>query len=333
MAYNKRTITEILNISDFFRRTAAAIQANLKRDPVAQVRILLTLMYVAGALSAVVVRDLFGVPTLLALAAIVILVPLVYMLLGLALEKADRTIKSQRRFVSMVAHELRGPMTVMQLDAELALYETKGAQSSQAIATRTEELMSAIRGDLDGLRQMSNIIKNLSLLTSAEYGPEHPEFATIDLSALLTRLANTIMRQLATERDIGILTENKVPVYVQANESQLEQIITNLLKNAVLYSPRGSTVVASAENGGETATMTIKDNGIGISPDDLPFVFEPFYRARSRDPAIQSEKGSGLGLAIVAALAKRNNAQITIESIVQKGTTVTLLFPAYTQPA
>ncbi len=279
---------------------------------------------VAGSAIALFAIYALGIPFLLALALTVLLIGIVYMSLSAALEKVSRILQSQRLFVSNIQHELRGPMSVMQIDGELALNNISLTELSEI---KSRELIGAVRADLEGLRQMSNIIKNLSLLVAQEYNAEKPEFKKLDLNILLERLCLAAEKLYADKKDIKIRVETEVPAFVQGNESALEQIVMNLLLNAVKYSPKGTTIVASTMSHDRGASLSIRDHGIGISEHDLPHILNPFYRATHSGNQTHNEKGTGLGLAIVAALAKQHQAIVTIASVLKKGTTVTLNFP------
>src|ERR1700682_1776588 len=109
----------------------------------------------------------------------------------------------------------------------------------------------------------------------------------------------------------------------------MERLITNLLSNGIKYTPAGGSVHVSIENGGDKVWMVVEDNGVGIAADNLPHIFDRFYRVPSADP----EKGLGLGLSFVAWIVKAHGGTIDVRSEIQKGTRFTVTLPASTAPA
>src|ERR1041385_7657995 len=133
-------------------------------------------------------------------------------------------------------------MSIMQLDSEAALRNISLTQLSDI---KSKELIGAINSDLDGLRQMSNIIKNLSLLSSQQYSGEQLPLAKVDLSALLDRLCAVAAKEYAYDKSIRVKVESAPAVNIMGNETALEQMVMNLLKNAIHYSAAGTSIVAS----------------------------------------------------------------------------------------
>ena len=116
-----------------------------------------------------------------------------------------------------------------------------------------------------------------------------------------------------------------MPLCILAAPELFGQILYNLTENAIKYTPEGGTIHVKAEQQGDTATITVKDNGIGIAPDDLPRIFDRFYRvdkARARQSG-----GNGIGLSLVKFLVKLFEGKISVESEVGKGTRFIVRFP------
>jgi signal transduction histidine kinase len=130
---------------------------------------------------------------------------------------------------------------------------------------------------------------------------------------------------LAAERNIRIVNRIK-PLTTAGNPETLVQIVTILLENAIKYSNPNSNIFIATEKDSSYALLHIRDEGIGISSDDLPHIFERFYRA---DQSRGSHAGYGLGLSIALQLATQNNVQLSVESIPGKGSTFTIHFPIH----
>ncbi len=223
-----------------------------------------------------------------------------------------RLEKIRRDFVANLSHELRTPVTIIKGYAEALLSGTLANDPSQAarfvaiIHNHSERLASLI-GDLLTLSQLE--AGNLSL-----------ELKHTNLAAAVGQVAAS-MEQTAQAREITIDCSGlaEAPV-VLADPGRLEQVLINLLDNAVKYSPAGGTITFSAENEGDRLKIGVNDTGIGIPAKDLPRIFERFYRvdaARSRD-----EGGTGLGLAIVKHIIQLHGGAVSVESMPGKGTTV-----------
>ena len=187
-------------------------------------------------------------------------------------------------------------------------------------------MINALRTELVELKNMSNIIKNLSIMSAQEHGPDKIKLAKINLSSLLEDLCKSVAIQLADKKGIKININSNLPGYVMGNQTALKQMIVNLLNNAVKYSPPGSVIEASVLTEASKVILSVEDKGIGISEQDIPRIFDPFYR--SEDKKAREEDGAGLGLAIVNAVVNKHKAKISVKSIVQKGTSVLIHFPS-----
>lgn len=321
---------KIYSIFDSSQYFASATFIALTLDPLRKIKIAVLSICISGAALVLFIVYVLHAPFLVTAAVIVLFIFFVYISMVPTLSRVREALDLQKRFVSSVSHELRGPMSTMQIDSEIALHDTSDGPIS---VNKTRELIGAINSDLEGLHQMANIIRNLSLITAQGFGREQLELEKIDLQALLVKLCPSAGKQFADKKDIEIKVEGTAPVYVMGSESALEQIIMNLLKNAVRYSPKGTEVVASVIETENGETLSIRDHGYGISEQDLPYILDPFYKGVRSDENVNPEKSTGLGLAIVAALAKQQKAVVNITSALNKGTTVSLHFPLTSQSA
>lgn len=241
-----------------------------------------------------------------------------YLLTRVALAPTRQALASQKQFIGNIAHELRTPMSVIKTNTEVALM---GMISSEARAMH--------ESNIEELDRLSQIINNL-LSLSASVRPERIEFETVDVAAIATDVVDK-MEGLAKMRALDVTMRKGYSCFVWGNVAALEQIISNVVKNAINYTNRGGHVSVTVEEiGGSHVEIVVQDSGAGIARQDLFRIFEPFYRAdASRN---RSRGGSGLGLAIVSELVKLHRGKITVRSAVGRGTTVVISIPSAPSP-
>ena len=169
----------------------------------------------------------------------------------------------------------------------------------------------------------SRITEDLLRLTRLDSGvAETPE--RVEISPVLERVVK-MLRPVADEKDVSIVTARSDGAAAAATPGEIHQILYNLMENAVKYNRRGGFVRVSVDMGEETATITVEDNGIGIPAEDLPRVFERFYRvdkARSR-----AAGGTGLGLSIVRDTVSRRGGVVRAEGVPGGGTRFIVTLP------
>lgn len=254
--------------------------------------------------------------SLLILISIIVLATVLfgYIIARITLAPARNALESQKQFIGNIAHELRTPLSVIKTNTEVALLD------DHVKADMKETLLS----NVEELDRISEIINNL-LSLSALVKPERIEFAAVDLSAIATDVIQKFS-QLAKRGEHQVTLRKSPDALVWGNSTALQQIVGNLLKNALTYTPRGGHVRITVEPApNNQVELLVQDSGIGIARKDLFRIFEPFYRA---DPSrTKGQGGTGLGLAIVSELIKMHQGRITIRSAVGRGTTVAVLFP------
>lgn len=316
----------IINLAQKLFNTDNQRLTQKTEDVINNIRFILAGTYFTILFAVLFVAKTFSLLT--AIVFIVLLFPFVFWFIGKLLARTKRTLRSQELFVSNVAHELRGSMSVMMLDTERALLLADSNDATHLLDTtkvKSQELIDALKTDLSGLKTMAKIIHNLSNIASFKYRPGELELARLDLSLLLERLCGEAVKRIPEGKNITIEAKG-APSYISGNESALVQMIDNLLNNSIKYSPEGSTIFASVTSTPDKVTMCIKDDGIGISEKDIQKIFDPFYR--SDDHHARKEEGSGLGLAIVNEVALAHKAKIAVKSILKKGTEISVNFPA-----
>lgn len=218
---------------------------------------------------------------------------------------------SQVRFVSAASHELRAPLTVIQ--ANLDLLQAKRISESERDTAVVEASAEASR--------MARLVGDLLVLARADAGiPIRREAVELD-RVVLEVLGEA--RHLARGQRLEVTDVQ--PAVVRGDPDRLKQLFLNLVENAIKYTPTTGQIRVGITTRGREAVVTISDTGVGISPDDLPRVFERFFRAdpaRSRDPG-----GSGLGLSIAKWVAAEHGGSIELASRLGGGTTATVRLP------
>jgi len=228
--------------------------------------------------------------------------------------RLDESFSQMRRFNSNAAHELRTPLAILQGETELML-------RSRDLPEETRALLSS---NLEELGRLSRIVNDLLSLADAEVGEQILSRSPVPLEPLLTDLAGQ-MGTLAAGRNVRLRVGRVSEATVEGDELWLRRAFLNLLDNAVKYSKdEGEVLLSAAQEGGEVR-VSVSDNGIGIAPSDLPYVFERLYRA---DPArSRTSGGSGLGLAMVKWVVEAHGGSVTVESQLGRGSTFVVTLP------
>ena len=245
------------------------------------------------------------------------------LLVRILVQPARDTLHYQKLFISNIAHELRTPLSTIKTSTEVALLDEKlhGSVRKMLVDTICE------------LDRISEIINNLLSLNTLNR-PERIEFQNVDLGPLLDTVVSHLS-SFARERGIELVLKKDVYRTVWGNSTALEQVMTNLIKNAISYTPRGSSGIVTISIHPDyqgSVRFVVSDNGIGIAQKDLFHIFEPFYRADKSRVRNVRKIGSGLGLTIVNEIVRVHHGKIHIQSIPRKGTTVSVLLPSGIEP-
>ncbi|GEM_PF-103674 len=237
------------------------------------------------------------------------------------------TLERQRLFVANASHELRTPLTNIKLRSEALVNESV---PDPAMAQR---YLAEIDREADRLTRLANTLLDLSRLESTDPPPpSKPVHPVQILRAMVPGM--TARAQAKGVAFQATLAEDTPPVQVWPE--QLEAIVVNLVDNAIKYTPEGGQVALSTGEADGRCRIQIADTGVGIPPEDLPHIFDRFYRvdkARSRQEAGSGwGSGAGLGLYIAKTLVEQNGGHIRVESTPGQGTTFTVEFPAAEWP-
>ncbi|MCC7371043.1 MAG: HAMP domain-containing protein [Chloroflexi bacterium] len=229
--------------------------------------------------------------------------------------RLEAAFAAQRRLVSDAAHELRTPLNGLAGTLEIVQMALAREDMAQA-----ERLLSSVESELDRLGRFVNDLLTLSRLD------EDSGAVKLIPTPLEPVLRDVVRRARILAPDHEIATRLDAAATVLGDRDQLERVFINLLDNAVKYTPPGGHVEVTLRQNGSDVLASVSDSGRGIEPDELPRIFDRFYRvdrARSRQAG-----GTGLGLAIVQAIVHAHHGQIDAESAIGQGTTVQVRLPS-----
>jgi heavy metal sensor kinase len=228
--------------------------------------------------------------------------------------RLEKAFQRQKQFTSDASHELRTPLAVIEAESTLALRkERRPSDYQQSLETVSREA-----------RQMSSLINQLLTLARADAQKEQWNFAEVDLGKLISNLS-TDVEVLCQEKGLSFQLGETQDLVVKGDKARLRELFMNLLDNAIRYTPAPGTVAISLRREEQMAVVAITDTGIGIPAEDIPLIFERFYRVdKSRS---RSEGGSGLGLAICRHIAEAHGGKIEVESRVGGGSTFSVWLP------
>lgn len=235
-------------------------------------------------------------------------------LAGQAVRPVQAAWQRQQLFIANASHELRTPLTLIRASAEVALRTSRPDEHDQ------RDLLGDILTESD---HMARLVEDLLLLSRLDSGRLSLTITDVALAPLLTNIHRQTAR-LGTERGMSV-SLGSVTGVVRADPDRLHQILLILLDNALCYTAAGGTISITAEPQASSIRISVSDSGSGIAPEDLPHIFERFYRA---DPVRGRAGGhAGLGLAIAKGLTEAMNGQIGATSTLGQGTVVWLCLP------
>jgi two-component system OmpR family sensor kinase len=233
------------------------------------------------------------------------------------LESIETAYHAQQRFVSDASHELRAPLTAIQANLELL-----HRQSTMSETEREEALTEVERESA----RLARLVADLLMLARADAGTSL-HHRPVDLDAVVLE-AFRGARHLSQGQQLVL--DSLEPAQVEGDEDRLKQLILILLDNAIKYTPSDGRITLGLRCQNHSVEILVRDTGIGIAPEDLPLVFERFYRA---DPARNHDLGgTGLGLPIARWIVKQHDGEIMLKSQPGQGTTAIVRLPLYLCP-
>lgn len=234
-----------------------------------------------------------------------------YILAGITLEPISKMVEEQKEFVSNASHELRTPLTSLKTQIEVALRDKKLTFND------ARDLLKSSLDDVNSMQKLSNYLLKLNKYDlSAKL-----DIAKIDLGRIVLNVIDDYV-QGAANKKIKI-NKNIEQSFINGNEESIGELAAILIDNAIKYSGKSHRIDISVT---KTGTFSVKDYGLGIAENDIPHIFDRFYRA---DASRCKEKieGYGLGLSIAKSIADKAGAKIKVTSSLGKGSTFLVQFP------
>lgn len=228
--------------------------------------------------------------------------------------RLERSFAEIRRFTADASHELRTPLAVIRAETEVAMNRPPVAGDFQGFAGNI----------LEECERLTRLTDQLLILSREDAGIGAGEHEVVDLTDL-TANAVDLMRPLAEAKRQTMALTRRAKLKTIGDAARLRQVVYNLLDNAIKYTPEDGRIDVELVEQEQMATLTVRDNGVGISPEHLPHVLKRFYRvdkARTRE-----EGGSGLGLSIVDSIVAAHGGFVRLASDPGVGTAVTVLLP------
>lgn len=228
-------------------------------------------------------------------------------------ERLEKSEHLRRQMIADIAHELRTPLTVIQGNLQAIL---------DGVYTPTPEVIASIHEESVLLARLVNDLRELSL---AEAGELRLEKSITDLREIVQHAVIVVNPALKAKNVVLNLELPQEPVSIEIDAQRVEQVLLNLLTNAERYTPQGGQIRVTLTVRERDAVVRVSDNGPGIKPEDLPYIFERFWKAdKSRSRATG---GSGLGLAIAKHFVEAHGGRIWAESVQGRGATFTFSLP------
>lgn len=224
-------------------------------------------------------------------------------------DRLQTTEQQRRELLAEVTHELRTPITVIQGNLEGML---------DGIYPADPEHLNTI---LDETRILSRIVEDLRTLSLAEGGALKLDLQRVDLGELIQETSEAFQAQAASA-GVSLRAEIQLdPAVVEADPTRIREVLANLISNALRYTPEKGEIAVMLKPGGENrAVVAVQDSGRGIPPEDLPRIFDRFYKS-------SDSRGSGLGLAISRSLVAAHHGEISARSEPGQGTTIEFTLP------
>jgi signal transduction histidine kinase len=234
----------------------------------------------------------------------------------IAMQPVYTSYQQIQQFTADVAHELRTPLAAIRATVESSLATDVFLESD------SRNILSVIERQND---RLSQLVGDLLLLSRLDIETNTPSFSSCCLNDILSDLVEELAPlALASDISLNLDLKTEIRIFVMGNESQLYRLFSNLIANAIQYSNLNGTVSISLTQQDREAITQIRDTGIGIAEQDLPHIFDRFYRVNS--DRSRTTGGSGLGLAIARAIANRHRGNIQVTSELGKGSEFVVSF-------
>ncbi len=229
--------------------------------------------------------------------------------------KLDQVDKQRKEFVANVSHELRTPLSSIKILSESLIHQKNVDEKIY------REFLMDIDSEVD---RLNKIIDSLLNLVDLEKQNLDLDYQVTYVNYLVSRVINSL-KPLADKKNIDLTFTERERIQIMLDQLKIQQCLVNVIGNAIKYTPENGKVDVILYSSQKEVVIKVKDNGIGIPKEDLPFIFDRFYRvdkARSRNTG-----GTGLGLAITQQIIALHQGRIEVESEVNQGTTIYIILP------
>src|SRR3989344_3436446 len=228
------------------------------------------------------------------------------------LTRLDEAFKRESQFIGDIAHELKTPLSSQRASIELTLSKDRTKKEYQ-------EALTEVLADSN---RISGTLKNILDLAWSQAEEAQRGEVIINLSEVIEEIKE-IATKLAFDKNITIAGSIELGVSISGRSDKLSRAFLNIVDNAIKFTPKKGTITIDLSKKSDAAILLVKDTGIGISDEELPHIFERFYRGSKTDKTF----GSGLGLAIAQAVVKAHKGTINVKSKVGKGSEFTIFLP------
>lgn len=230
------------------------------------------------------------------------------------LDSIQRSVETQKRFTADVSHEIRSPLTSLRGNIEVALRKKR----------TPEEYEQVLENNLADIMRLSKITDNLLFLTRADNRIQEVRKTWFNIRQFLEKIVDHL-RQKSADACLVISQEYEDDIEFYGDTDLLEQAISNIIENAIKYTPAGGSISIRAERQYDYLFIIIRDNGIGIPPEEIPHIFDRFYRVNKERS--RKSGGTGLGLSIAQWIIEEHKGKVLVKSTVGSGTEFTVVLP------
>jgi heavy metal sensor kinase len=230
------------------------------------------------------------------------------------LDRIQTLLTEIKEISDNIAHDLRSPITRIRGIAEVTLTTGKSLNDYENMAASTIEECDRLLGT----------INTMLMISKTESGVDKLSHEEIHLTVLV-REACELFRPIAEDKGVSLSCDVPKPIHFIGDTQMIQRMISNLLDNAIKYTPSGGSVTAFINENDTHVVVSVKDTGCGISPNELPRIFERFYRCDQS----RSQSGIGLGLSLARSIARAHGGDITATSLPNQGSTFTVNLPRF----
>ncbi len=228
------------------------------------------------------------------------------------LDRIQSLITEMKEVTDNIAHDIKSPITRIRLLSEVTLTTEKSVDEYQMLTACTVEECDRLLGMINTMLEISETKAGVSTLSLSE----------VDISPLIEEGCD-LFRPLAEGKGLRVEMNTPTQCLLSGDKSKLQRVLSNLLDNAIKYTPPGGKITVSAEEVDKKVIISVQDTGIGISPEEIPRIFDRFFRAdKSR-----SVPGAGLGLSLAQAIVRRHRGEIMVSSSPGSGSTFAVVLP------